>query len=199
MESPSGWIIGLSGEYKLNFPIYVGCVYGLFVESGEEHQRLWPAPKDLVMEDKDKRALKEQWDQWWNRVVMLLANNYANKSYELGPGIGIPENHFDDIEGNLLRQCCIDSWPAFVEWWNMPAGGQVAMYYWENFPRVNKYVEEYEQLAGRKIKPFSMSVNLVYTGITAPIEPVNGYIIMPIDGPYLITKDWWLERFKQRY
>ncbi|WP_433944473.1 hypothetical protein [Paenibacillus sp. SN-8-1] len=199
MRLASNWVIGLSGEYMLNFPIYVGCMYGLFTESGEGHQRFWPAPKDPVMEEKDKLVLKQQWDKWWDRLVMLLANNYAIRSHQLGPGIGLAERHFSDIEGDLLRQCCIDSWPAFIEWWNMPAGGQMAMYYWEGFPRVNKYVEEYERMVGRKIKPFSLSVNLVYAGITAPIEPVTDYIIMPIDGPYLISKDWWLERFKQRY
>lgn len=199
MESPSGWTIGLSGEYILNFPIYVGCVYGLFVDSGKEHQRLWPTPKDPGLGEKDKLDLKEQWDQWWNQVVMLLASSYRNKTDRPVLGIGLAEYHFSDIDGELLRQCCMDSWPAFEHWWNSPAGGQVAMYYWENFPKVNRYVEEYEELAGRKVKPFVLSVNLVYTGIAAPLEPVEGYIIMPIDGPYLGSKDWWLDRFKQRY
>ncbi|RUT33419.1 hypothetical protein EJP77_07155 [Paenibacillus zeisoli] len=199
MESPSSWTIGLSGEYILNFPIYVGCVYGLFIGSGEGHQRLWPAPKALVMDDIDKLALKQQWDQWWNQVVMLLANRFRNKSDRPNLGMGLAEYHFSDIDGELLRQCCMDSWPAFVHWWNSPAGGQVAMYYWEGFPKVERYVEEYEELVGRKVKPFALSVNLIYTGIPAPMEPVPDYIIMPIDGSFLLNKDWWLDRFKQRY
>lgn len=73
------------------------------------------------------------------------------------------------------------------------------MNYWEAKPDLIAFVKEFENQAGREIKPFKLHVDLVYTGLKEPIEVNNQFIIMPIKAEYLLKKNWWIKRFKEHY
>lgn len=107
--------------------------------------------------------------------------------------------HFEAIEHQGLRDALSAQWPCFIQWWNMPAGGQAAMNYWEGIPDVIRYVREFEMETGRTIHPFHMNVELIYNGPHEPIEIADDYLIMPIRTEYLMSKDWWVERFREKY
>lgn len=73
------------------------------------------------------------------------------------------------------------------------------MYYWEGKPDVIRYVREFEVETDRTIHPFHMNVELIYNGPHEPIEVADDYLIMPIRTEYLMKKDWWAERFREKY
>ncbi|WP_068620872.1 hypothetical protein [Paenibacillus tuaregi] len=191
------WKASLSGDFVLNFPIYVGCSYGLFTKSGELGQTFWP-PHPLPIPDKERYELKRQWDVWWNAIVMYKSQS-KGQGFRYSPGMGLADQQFSDLEGDLLRQACVDNWPAFNRWWNMPAGGQIAMYYWESVPRIERYMQKLEQLHGSLKSSLSLVVDLIYTGLDAPIEPEEGYLIIPVDGPYLLKEEWWLKMLSRYF
>lgn len=56
-----------------------------------------------------------------------------------------------------VKDMLINMWPSFINWWNMPAGGQTAMNYWEVKPDLIAFVQEFKNLAGREIKPGDLS------------------------------------------
>jgi hypothetical protein len=189
---PNTWTIRIGGDYILNFLIYVGS--SLRILQGPQGQHIWPYPLHGEGE-KDNQKLREPWDIWWNQAVK---QKMAHERGERGTFMSDPP-YFHDIPDTRLREFCIRVWPVYIHWWNMPAGGQHAMNYWENFPKVQEYVEEFERKARRAIKPFSLHIELIYAGFEEPIEPASDFVIMPLQSKFLMEKDWWLKRFIERY
>ncbi|MFC4777922.1 hypothetical protein ACFO9Q_14070 [Paenibacillus sp. GCM10023252] len=192
MYSGQSWNVWTSGDEVLNFCIYVGCAYGVFESHDRNRYSCWPNQSLLRAED-DLMTIKQNWHQWWTKVVAMKADRVVRKQYPASPALVAP---YFTAECPILRACCERAWEPFQQWWYMPAGGQSAIYYWESAPHIPSYISEFEREMGRKSKPFQLQIDLVYTGLNNPIEPAPNYIIFPV-GPLLIDKEWWMERLRR--
>lgn len=188
----NSWSICMSGEYDLNFLMYVASVHGLLTEEFEEST--WPSSQFSSV-GRSNQKLQEQWKKLWNQSIYkkgLLKR--SNQRY-----LVLDPPDFSMIREEDVKDMLINMWPSFINWWSMPAGGQTAMNYWEAKPDLIAFVQEFENQAGREIKPFNLHVDLLYTGLKEPIEVNNQFIIMPMKTEYLLKKDWWINRFKEHY
>ncbi|MGG3455557.1 hypothetical protein [Paenibacillus rhizolycopersici] len=187
----NSWSITISGEFDLNFLMYVASINGLLSEEFEEGT--WPSKQFLSAVQSNPKC-KEQWKEIWNKSIyqkgLLKANNQGH--------IILDPPDFSTINGEI-KAVLVQMWPSFISWWNMPAGGQTAMHYWESIPDIMSFVQEFERQVGREIRPFQLHIDLVYTGLKKPIEVNEHYIIMPIKTEYLLKKDWWIKKFKENY
>lgn len=186
------WTICFSGDYDLNFLMFVASAHGLLTdEFGED---TWPGSQ-FSSGGRSNEKFKGQWNELWKQCIYKkgLIKSGIQRSLILDP----PE--FSMITDKNVRAVLIHMWPSFIKWWNMPAGGQAAMNYWEGAPNLLSYVQEFESQIGRKIKPFKLDIDLVYTGLREPIEVNEQYMIMPVKIDYLLNRDWWMKRFEERY
>ncbi|MFS0870371.1 hypothetical protein [Paenibacillus xylanilyticus] len=176
----------------MNFLMFVASAHGLLTEEFEEGT--WPTSQSLNGERSNEK-FKEQWKELWEQCIYKkgLRKRGDMKSLLMDP----PE--FSMIREKDVRTVLINMWPSFIKWWNMPAGGQIAMHYWEGAPDLLAFVQEFESHVGRKIKPFKLDIDLVYTGLREPIEVNEQFMIMPIKTEYLLKRDWWIKRFKEHY
>lgn len=184
MNGANQWHISISGDYGLNFAAYVGCSLGAL--RGPEGQHLWPlssAVHPLPVSD----PLILSYKQWWEGLVQYKAECIqAGKHAFLHQPPG-----FADIADAALREYCAGQWPAFIEWWNMEAGGQIAMQYWEGAPDIYNYINEFELQTGRGVGAFTLQIDLVY-GIAEPVKPLKGYLVVPPGYKHLVNRQWWL-------
>ncbi|HBU81617.1 MAG TPA: hypothetical protein DEF35_08250 [Paenibacillus sp.] len=188
----NSWTICISGEYDLNFLMFVASACGLLTDEFEEG--VWPESQPLNVEQSNEK-FKEQWKELWNQSISKKGERKRGNHQNLI----IDPPDFSMIKEENLKAVLINMWPSFIKWWNMPAGGQMAMHYWEANPDLLTFVQEFESQVGREIKPFRLDVDLVYTGLREPIEVNEQFIIMPIKSEYLLKKDWWIKRFKEYY
>lgn len=192
IQNHNSWSVCISSDVELNFLIYVASTYGLLKEDINENN-LWPS-RQRVESDELHQKLEIQWKWFWDRSIQQKAHkNNHHVSFVLG------QPDFELVEQHELREVLVHLWPSFRQWWYMPAGGQAAMNYWEGIPDLIRYVQEFEDEVGRKIKPFHLYVDLIYNGPNELIEVTEEYIIMPIKMEYLMKRDWWISRFKERY
>lgn len=192
IQNHNSWSVCISSDVELNFLIYVASTYGLHKEDINENN-LWPS-RQRVESDELHQKLEIQWKWFWDRSIQQKAHkNNHHVSFVLG------QPDFELVEQHELREVLVHLWPSFRQWWYMPAGGQAAMNYWEGIPDLIRYVQEFEDEVGRKIKPFHLYVDLIYNGPNKLIEVTEEYIIMPIKMEYLMKRDWWISRFKERY
>lgn len=188
----NSWSVCLSGDFDLNFLMFVASAHGLLTEEFEEST--WPSSQFLSAGQSNQR-FNEQWKELWNQSIYKKG---LLKEKNQGSIVLDPPN-FLTIKEEEVKAVLINLWPSFNRWWNMPAGGQIAMNYWEAKPDIMAFVQEFESHVGREIKSFNLHVELVYTGLKEPIEVNKQYIIMPIKAEYLLKKDWWITRFKEHY
>jgi hypothetical protein len=195
--SPS-WNICISSDESLNFAIYTGCSFGFISKESYVGQvPLWPY-KCLHVESGDEvkfTILADQWSKWWQQLVRRRAMNIlqgiSNPTSEL---FDPPEFSRLDIAG--LEKYCNKVWPYFHQWWNMPAGGKAAMAHWQSFGNINGFITKFEESRGRKIKPFKLYIDLVYTGIPEKIELSMDYVIMPLRPKPLMDEEWWMRKLE---
>ncbi|SDL80968.1 hypothetical protein SAMN05428961_1077 [Paenibacillus sp. OK060] len=192
IQNHNSWSVCISSDFELNFLIYVASTYGLLKEDINENI-LWPS-RQMVESDELHQKLEIQWKWFWDRSINQKAHKNNN---HVSFVLGLPD--FELVEKHELREVLVHLWPSFRQWWYMPAGGQAAMNYWEGIPDLIRYVQEFEDEVGRKIKPFHLNMDLIYNGPNEPIEVTEEYIIMPIKIEYLMKRDWWISRFKERY
>ena len=192
IQNHNSWSVCISSDVELNFLIYVASTYGLLKEDINENN-LWPS-RQRVESDELHQKLEIQWKWFWDRSIQQKANK---NNHHVSFVLGLPD--FELVEQHELREVLVHLWPSFRQWWYMPAGGQAAMNYWEGIPDLIRYVQEFEDEVGRKIKPFHLYVDLIYNGPNKLIEVTEEYIIMPIKMEYLMKRDWWISRFKERY
>lgn len=192
IQNHNSWSVCISSDFELNFLIYVASTYGLLKEDINENI-LWPS-RQMVESDELHQKLEIQWKWFWDRSINQKAHKNNN---HVSFVLGLPD--FELVEQHELREVLVHLWPSFRQWWYMPAGGQAAMNYWEGIPDLIRYVQEFEDEVGRKIKPFHLNMDLIYNGPNEPIEVTEEYIIMPIKIEYLMKRDWWISRFKERY
>lgn len=81
----------------------------------------------------------------------------------------------------------------------MVGGGKNALSYYEGLgnERIYKYINEFENIVQRKVKPFNLYIDLVYTGTSQIIEENSEYIVMVLVKSLYFDKNWWINKLQQ--
>lgn len=199
-EGIESWRIVVSSDTSLNFTLFTGCLYGLIdVDNIKGENRLWPSKyfnNELL---KQLPLLKEQWNEWFNNMVKDRGEKVISRQrFDYKYNMFNPPN-FSDLPYSELRECCKNAWQLFIEWWEMIGGGRNALSYFEGFgdEKIHQYISEFENKIQRKVKPFNLYIDLVYTGTSQIIEANSEYIVMIPVKPIYFDKDWWMNKLQQ--
>ncbi|MDR3593175.1 hypothetical protein [Clostridium sp.] len=199
-EGIESWRIVVSSDTSLNFALFTGCLYGLIdVDNIKGENRLWPSKyfnNELL---KKLPLLKEQWNEWFNNMVKDRGEKVISRQrFDYKYNMFNPPN-FSDLPYSELRGCCKNAWQPFIEWWEMIGGGKNALSYFEGVDneKIYQYISEFENKVQRKVKPFNLYIDLVYTGISEIIEANSEYIVMIPVKPIYFDKDWWMNKLQQ--
>lgn len=191
------WRVYTSSDDILNFIVYIGCAYGLIDNNKYNGKEiLWPH-KSLSID-----ANSDNWEEWFLAIINLeverikLGKHPCTIIEEYMP----PE--FFNVKNQLLKECCKDAWPKFKEWWYMVAGGKNALNFIEGIlnNNLNNYVNEVERRKSRKLKPFQLYINLLYTGLskTIDINFNNNHNIIITSNPFgYFNEDWWIKKLSE--
>ena len=193
-DGSKSWSVSISADDMLNFIIYIGCIYGLIDKnkySGREI--LWPTKSLRTV------AVCEQWEEWFQNVIRLKAERIKDGKYPHSIIEDYMPQEFLKVEDTVLKECCITAWPFFQEWWYMLAGGKNALAFIEtiNDFKILDNVNEVEKRLGRKLKPFRLNIELLYTGINGILE-VNEQLVIVQSNPIIsLDKEWWIKKLTE--
>jgi hypothetical protein len=200
-KGTESWRIVTGSDLSLNFTIFTGCIYGLIDDvNGISNNRLWP-PKYL-MNKLDKSSmilLKGQWNKWFNDVIEDRGKKVILKqSFDLTTDMFNPPD-FSEFPYCELRECCKNAWQPFIEWWQMTGGGRNALSYFERLDneKIYEYISEFENISQRKVKPFNLYIDMIYTYTSEIVEVNSEYIIIVPDRSLYFNKDWWMNKLRQ--
>lgn len=143
--------------------------------------------------------LKEQWKEWFQGLIQNRGEKVIlRKDFDLTNNLFNPPD-FTEFPYRELRECCINAWEPFHEWWFMAGGGKNALSYLERVDnqRIHQYINEFETKMNRTVKPFHLYIDLVYTGTKEIIEVYNEYIVMVPYRAVYTDKEWWMNKLKQ--
>jgi hypothetical protein len=204
IEGTESWSLVTSSDTLLNFAIYTGCLYGLIEDDNKiiRKNKLWP-PKSWCNQLTEAQLvlLKEQWNKWFEGIAKdrgeKVISKHESELYRKNDMFDPPE--FLNFPYDELKECIKNAWKPFIEWWEMPGGGKNALSYFEVFDMkgIYKYINEFENIVGRKVKPFNLYIDMIYTGTTETIEVNNEYVIMAPIKPIYFNKEWWLKKLEQ--
>ena len=197
-EANKSWAIRTYTDELLNFIIFTGCMYNLIDdENFDESNTPWPTKlSNSDFENLHINKLKSQWKLWFNDVIEERCNNinldkmcvFVNEIYNI--------NDFLELEYTELRECCKKSYPHFIDWWDMQAGGKSAISFYEIMggSKFCDYIEELECKLNKKAKPFNLYIDIVYTGVPNVLDINDKYIVVTPNGYLNLTKDWWMKK-----
>ena len=195
------WKITVSSDLSLNFAIFTGCIYGLIDDSGfNSENKLWP-PKvwSAELSEPSIIILKEQWNQWFNNIIKGRGEKVISKQrFDLKNDMFNPPD-FSNFSFFELKECCKKTWKPFMEWWYMVGGGNNALSHFETFgnEKLYEYINEYENIVLRQVKPFNLYIDMIYTGVNEIIEVNSEYIIIVPVKPLNFNKEWWMKKLVQ--
>lgn len=199
-EGTESWRLVTSGDMSLNFAIFTGCIYGLVDESTElRANKLWPTNCWLDKSNEVAPLLKEQWSDWFNSMIKDRGEKIIQEqNVHLNNFMFSPPN-FDKFPYDELRRFCKNAWQPFIEWWEMVGGGRNGLSYFEILgnEKIYEYISEFENMVGRKVKPFNLYIDFIYTNNRKIIEVNSEYIVMIPDSHFYFDKDWWMNKLKQ--
>lgn len=199
-EGTESWKVVVSSDRSLNFALFTGCLCGLIdIDNIEGENRLWPSKYFSNKCHKQLSLVKEQWGEWFNNMIKGRGEKVISKQrFDHGDNMFNPPD-FSDFPYYELRECCKNAWRPFIEWWEMVGGGRNALSYFEGFgnEKIYEYISEFENKVQRKVKPFNLYIDLVYTGTSKIIEANNEYIVMIPVRPIYFDKDWWMSKLQQ--
>lgn len=193
------WSIIAASDISLNFALFVGCLNGLIENDEINEIKLWPSECSSDIPTELLSLLKEEWKQWFNFMLKARWNKVILKQeFELESNIFAPPN-FPEFPYEELKEYCKNAWKPFIEWWEMVGGCQKALLYIEGIDnnKIYKYIDEFENIVQRKVKPFNLYIDLVYTGSSKIIDVNNEYIIMVPTRPIYFDKAWWMSKLQQ--
>lgn len=194
------WKITVSSDLSLNFALFTGCLYGLIDDvEGIGNNKLWPPKCETNKMTESLSLLKQQWNEWFKSMINSRGKKVILKQeFDLESNMFNPPN-FSEFPYYELREYCESSWQPFIEWWEMVGGGKNALSYLEGFgdERIYKYISEFENIVQRKVKPFNLYIDLVYTGTSEIIEVNSEYMIIVPVRPLYFDKDWWMNKLHQ--
>ncbi|MCC3866197.1 hypothetical protein K0040_18240 [Terrisporobacter petrolearius] len=198
-EVNKSWAIRTSTDELLNFIIFTGCMYNLIDDKNFDDSNT-PWPTNLLNTDCKKLQsdkLKLQWKLWFNNTIEEKCNNInpnkmcvlVNEKYNV--------NNFSQLQYIELRECCKKTYPLFIEWWEMQAGGKSAISFYEIIVgnKFCDYIEELECKLNKKSKPFNFYIDMVYTGVPDVLDINDEYVIVTPNGYISLDREWWLEKF----
>ena len=199
-EGTVSWGIVESSDMSLNFALYTGCLYGLIGDiDGISKISLWPPKCEINKSTESLSLLKEQWKEWFNSMIndrgkkVILKQEFDFMNDMFNP----PD--FSEFPYCELREYCKNAWIPFIEWWQMIGGGKNALSFIEGLDnkKIYKYINEFESIVQRKVKPFNLYIDLVYTGTSEIIEVNSEYIVMVPVKPIYFDKEWWMNKLQQ--
>lgn len=197
-DTNESWAIRTYTDDLLNFIIFTGCMYNLIDdENFDESNILWPT--NLLNSDFENlniNKLKSQWKLWFNKAIEERCSNINfNKMCTFVDEI-YNTSDFLELEYTELRECCKKSYPHFNEWWNMQAGGKIAISFYEIIggSKFGDYIEELEYKLNKKAKPFNLYIDIVYTGVPNVLDVNDEYIVVTPNGYINLSKDWWMKK-----
>lgn len=200
IDGSESWKIATSSDHSLNFAIFVGCIYGLIEDNNEISNKLWP-PKlwSNELTESSTVLLKEQWNKWFDNMAKDRGEKVISKKQfnDKNPMFNPPE--FVNFPYDELKKCLRNAWKPFLDWWEMPGGGKNALSYFEDWGSnsIYRYIDEFENIAGRKVKPFNLYIDMIYTNTSEFIEVNSEYIIMAPIRPIYFNKEWWMQKLEQ--
>lgn len=192
------WAIRTYTDELLNFIIFTGCMYNLIDdENFDETNTPWPTK--LSNSDFDNlhiSKLKSQWKIWFNKVIEERYKNINSDKMCVVIHEMYNINDFLELEYEELRECCKKSYPYFIEWWYMQAGGKNAISFYEIIVgnKFCDYIEELEYKLNKKAKPFNLYIDIVYTGVPNVLDINDEYILLTPNGYLNLSKDWWMKK-----
>lgn len=199
-EGMVSWKVVESSDTSLNFALFTGCLYGLI---NEEHEicknSLWPPKCEFNKSAELLSLLKEQWQEWFDSMVRDRGRQVILKQELYVTGNLFDPPDFSDFPYCELREYCQTSWQPFIEWWHMIGGGKNALSFFEGLgnEKIDQYIKEFERIVNRKVKPFNIYIDLVYTGTSKMIEVNDEYIVMVPIKPIHFDKEWWMKKLQQ--
>lgn len=191
------WCINTSSEDILNFIVYIGCVYG-FIDNKKYigKEILWPNKSLNIDVDSDK------WESWFQEAVNLEVDRICTGKHQYSIFEDYMPPKFLNVKNQSLKNCCIDTWPKFHEWWYMLGGGKNALNFIEGIIHndLYKYVKEVERIKRRKLEPFKLYINLLYSGLSENIElkvHTNEYFIITSNPFGTFNEEWWMKKLNE--
>ncbi|MCR8747121.1 hypothetical protein [Romboutsia lituseburensis] len=197
-NTDESWTIKTCGDELLNFIIFTGCMYKLIDDKNfDESNTIWPTNLlNLDFENLNTNKLKLQWKLWFNSVIEKRCSDIDfNEMCTLVNEI-YSTIDFLELEYIELRECCKKSYPYFIEWWEMQAGGKSAISFYEIMGE-NKfwyYIEELESKLNKKAKPFDLYIDIVYTGVPDVLDVNDNYIVVTPNGYLTLSDEWWMNK-----
>lgn len=195
------WSIFTSKDDLLNFVIFTGCMYNLIDgKNFDEENERWPTNILISkLDDLHLEKLKIQWSEWFNNVINEKISNanldemcsFIEEKYDV--------NNFSQLKYVELRECCKNAYPHFVDWWNMQAGGRVALSFYEFIGnnKISEYISELECKLNKKSKPFKLYLDMVYTGVPKVLDINDEYIIVTPNGYLDLSREWWINKLSK--
>ena len=163
-DTNESWAIRTSTDELLNFIIFTGCMYNLIDEKNFDESNIpWPTNiSNLDFEDLYIDKLKSQWKLWFNNVIEERCNNTSFDKMSIVVKEIYNVIDFLELEYIELRECCKKSYPNFIAWWDMQAGGKAAISFYEIIGGGNfgDYIEQLECKLNKKAKPFNLYMGL---------------------------------------
>jgi hypothetical protein len=197
-DTNQSWVIRTSTDELLNFIIFTGCMYNLIDDKNfDESNTPWPTNvSNLNFEGLNYNKLKSQWKLWFNEILGEKCNNINPERMCILVDEIYNVSDFSELEYMELRACCKKAYPYFIEWWDMQAGGKSAISFYEiiGSSKFSEYIEELECELDRKVKPFNLYIDIVYTGVPNVLDLDDKYIIVTPNGYLNLNKEWWIKK-----
>ncbi|CEN24264.1 hypothetical protein [Paraclostridium sordellii] len=197
-DTNESWAIRTSTNELLNFIIFTGCMYNLIDEKNFDESNIpWPTNiSNLDFENLHIDKLKSQWKLWFNNVIEERCNNTSFDKMSVVVEEIYNISDFLELEYIELRECCKKSYPHFIAWWDIQAGGKAAISFYEIIGTGNfgDYIEQLERKLNKKAKPFNLYIDIVYTGVPNVLDVNDKYIVVTPNGYLNSNKDWWMKK-----
>lgn len=193
------WRLMTDAPIDLNFAIYVACSFDLITDTLPfSREQMWSAYCLEALDVEEHKTLVEQWNQWWNDLVLDRAKLAHDSHQGRWSRHFAPNGHFGDLEVPL-RTRCEEVFQSFRDWWGHTAGGQQGVNYWIQLLGFHPIVNQVENEFGRTVRPFGLTVDFVYTGLANVVEVNSTYAIMSVHQPNLSVhnKEWWLAKVRE--
>lgn len=195
------WSIKTSTDELLNFIMFTGCMYNLIDNKNfDESNTPWPTNLlNLDFENLNYGNLKSQWKLWFNDTLEEKCNNVNSDKIYMPIEEIYNVSNFSELKYTDLRELCKKSYPYFIEWWNMQAGGKSALSFYEIIcsNKFSEYIDELENELNIKVKPFNLYIDIVYTGIPNVLNISDNYIVVTPNGYLNLNKEWLVKKLNK--
>ena len=195
------WSIKTSTDELLNFIMFTGCMYNLIDNKNfDKSNTPWPTNLlNLDFENLNYGNLKSQWKLWFNDTLEEKCNNVNSDKIYMPIEEIYNVSNFSELKYTELREICKKSYPYFIEWWNMQAGGKSAISFYEIIcsNKFSEYIDELENELNIKVKPFNLYIDIVYTGIPNVLNISDNYIVVTPNGYLNLNKEWLVKKLNK--